>query len=163
MGASYVGSEQSQDGQSWLCASFSPENHGQVPERIQLHLRYSVGEPERVQEVPADFSGSMSLPNGGMLNGLGETPDGRAFLALAANSQEPSERQFIVRAQTTDGRSWESSGSQLTGPANGFLTARYEFAFPVAVTKKFLVGTRPIRSAFFKDLVLPPQTPPVTP
>lgn len=159
MGSSYFESPEAGIAEAWVSANFCPGERGQLPQRLHLRLLYCVGEPDNFQEVPVSFNGSMSLPHGGMLSGIGETPDRKAFLALASNSREAGEFRIIVRAKTTDERLWESSGSQLAGPANGFLTARYEFAFPIAVTRSFLVGARPIRRAVYQDVVLPPLTP----
>jgi hypothetical protein len=98
----------------------------------------------------------MSLDGGSLLNGYGQNVDGRAFVSLAVDAEHTRDRRFDVIAVAKDGREVPSlggGGTDLIGSAVGI--ARFEFTLPLAEVAKFLIGTRPLRTNEWRNVVLP--------
>ena len=65
------------------------------------------------------FSGSMSLPGGSMLNGLGENADGKAFISIAGDSANMQTQCCLVTATTKEGDELRSAGGSPGGRRAG--------------------------------------------
>ena len=125
---------------------------------MTIQLRYAVGPLERVQELPVERKtrGHMSLEGGSALNGVGQNVDGKAFVAIAVDVEHTRDRRFDVIAVAKDGRELPSKGggrSSTVGAAVGI--ADFEFEIPLARVAKFRIGTRPVRTNEWRDVVLP--------
>ena len=100
----------------------------------------------------------MSLEGGSQLNGMGQDVDGRAFVAIAVAAKKMSSRQFDAVAIAKDGRELPPAGSERGGTIGGDVRIeRFEFEVPLTDVTKFIIGTRPIRTNEWKDVVLPPK------
>lgn len=140
----------------WYTATLSPGGGTNVPARVTLRLRYTLGPTERTQEVASDFSGMMSLEGGSQLNGIGQNAEARAFIAIAVDTRNMGSRQFGVVAIAKDGREFPPTGSGRGGAVGGGVgVEHFDFAIPLADVAKFRIGTSPIRTAEWKDVVLP--------
>ena len=144
----------------FLVTTLSPGEGDAVPEVLGIRLEYVVGPLERLQDVPADFRGSMSLAHGGQLNGVGQDSDGKAFVSLALELSGTQGRKHLVQAVAKDGTvlrpsSWETGGSS-SGPVR---VERYAFDSPLEKVRTFQVGTRPIREVRWDGVRLPPRQP----
>ena len=140
----------------WKTWSLSPGDGPNIPARVTVQLRFTTGPLERVKENAPDFSGMMSLEGDGQLNGLGQTVEGKAFVAFSVMSSQMQSRTMSAQILTRDGR--ELSGSRQTSERSdgkGLRVERYEFDVPLSDVAKFIIGTRPIRTNEWKNVVLP--------
>jgi hypothetical protein len=127
-----------------------------LPPRLSVWLRYTLGALERTQEISPYFSGMMSLEGGSQLNAVGQNVLGRAFVAIAVDAKKMQGRQFDVVAITKDGRELPHAGWGRAGPVDGGVRVEnFDFPTPLADVAKFLIGTRPIRIHEWKNVVLP--------
>ncbi|MEP6663722.1 MAG: hypothetical protein ABJC04_08665, partial [Verrucomicrobiota bacterium] len=142
----------------WLMYTLNPGEGTNMSARVTLRLRYTIGPLEATQEVDVTpkTSTTMSLEGEGELNGVGQNVDGRAFVAIAANAEKMKARRFGVVAVTKDGRELITGGSWSGGSdGTGLRVERFEFDVPLSEVAKFRIGTRPIRTMEWKDVVLP--------
>ena len=146
---------QSNGNVAWLPATLSPGEGDQVPSAVTVRLRYAMGLLERYQEVAADFRGGMSLEGGSQLNGIGQGADGRTFVAIAVDARKNESRHFGVVAITRDGREMAHSGGGSSGNVgSGVRVEKFEFNTPLADIARFRIGTRPIRTMEWTNVVL---------
>ncbi len=141
----------------WKTCTLSPGDGTNIPPRVTVQLRYTVGPLERTQElfVTPKTSTSMSLEGGSQLNGVGQNVDGRAFVAIAVDAQKMKARKFGVVAVAKDGRELSPAGSGSGGTVGGGVWVEsYDFEIPLVDVAKFIIGTRPIRTNDWKDVVL---------
>lgn len=142
----------------WSYWTVSPGETTNHPARVTVRVRYTVGPLERAQDlvVIPESSTSLSLEGGSQLNGVGQTVDGRAFVAIAVAAKKMSARQFDAVAIAKDGREIPPAGSERGGAVGGDVRIeRFEFETPLAEVAKFIIGTRPIQTNDWKDVVLP--------
>ena len=159
---SMAGDAQDANGQNgnlgWLTKTLSPGAGTNIPRRVTVRLRYTVGPLEKTSELTVEprHSIPMALEGNSHLNGVGEDVDGRAFVALAIDAGKMKSRRFGVVAVTKDGRELTVSPSE-SGSAGetGVSVAEFNFGIPLADVAKFIIGTRPIRTNEWKDVVLP--------
>ena len=140
----------------WKTWSLSPGEDTNIPARLTVQLRFTTGPLERVKEIAPDFSGMMSLEGDGQLNGLGQTVEGKAFVAFSVMSAQMQSRKMSAAAVTRAGR--ELSGSENLSERSdekGLRVQRYEFDVPLAEVAKFIVGSRPVRTNEWPNVVLP--------
>jgi hypothetical protein len=141
----------------WFVQTLSPGEGTNIPSRLTVRLRCTVGPIEHTQEVSPGFSGAMSLEGGSQLNGIGQNAQDRAFVAIAVDANGMSDRQFDVIAVTQGGRQMESAGRRSGGTIGaGVRVEDFDFELALAYVAKFRIGTRPIRTYEWKDVVLPP-------
>lgn len=139
----------------WLIATFSPGDRDRLPSRVTLRLRYTVGPLERVQTLAADYRGGMSLEGDSQFNGLGQDADGKTFLAIAVDTDKTRERQFGVVAVLRDGTERDCRGiSSMANDGSGTRAERFEFDEPLAEIASFRIGSRPVRSLTWENVVL---------
>lgn len=142
----------------WQVKTFSPNEGTNLPPRVTVRLRYTIGPLEKTQEVPVtpNHSLSMTLEDGSMLNGVGQNVDGRAFVAIAVHAHKPGLWRFGVVAVTKDGRHLTTGPSESGFPdGTGVSVAEFTFSVPLADVAKFIIGTRPIRTLEWTNVVLP--------
>jgi hypothetical protein len=98
----------------------------------------------------------MSLEGGSMLSGLGQNMQGRLFLSIAVDVENTRGRRFDVVAVTKEGREIPSKGRGRRGLVGSALgVVGFEFTLPLADVAKFRIGTRPLRTNEWHDVVLP--------
>jgi hypothetical protein len=96
------------------------------------------------------------LEGNSILNGVGQNAQGRAFVGIAVNPMAMRSRAFGAVAVTTDGREISHVGSGRDGyDVQGASVAKFEFPVPLSAISKFIIGTRPIRTNEWKNVVLP--------
>jgi serine/threonine protein kinase len=140
----------------WLCWSGIPEDGTNLPAHLTIQLRYTIGPLEETQEIEPDFNGAMSLAGNSVLNGLGQTAQGQAFVAIAINASQLKSRVFDVVAVSKSGREILPHLSDRSGSGgSGVGVAKFEFEIPLSEVAKFIIGTRPIRTVEFTNVVLP--------
>ena len=156
------GSEQEPDASNgnlgWQTKTFSPGQAAIISGRVTVRLRYTVGPLENQQEVAPDFRGAMTLEGESMFSGAGQNAAGNAFVSIAVNTGKMKSRKFGVVAVTKSGRELAVSPSE-SGFADGTGASMAGFTFnvPLSDVAKFIIGTRPIRTVEWKDVVLPPN------
>jgi len=94
----------------------------------------------------------MTLEGKGQLNGIGQHIDGKAFVSLAFEPTAMKSRRFGVTAVTKDGRELMAGGSWSD---TGVRVEEFTFDLLLADAAKFIIGTRPVRTNEWKDVVLP--------
>ena len=116
---------------------------------------------EHQQQIDTDNNNTIALEGGSELNGVGQDRAGKAFAAIAVDAKRTSERRFGVIAVTKDGRELEAIQSVTGGYSDGtgMSIARFVFDAPLSEIAHFRVGTRPIRTMEWKDVVLDRESP----
>ena len=141
----------------WYVRTFSPGPAAVASGHVTMRLRYTAGPLEQTnlvvipqQKVQATLEGES------MLNGVGQTLEGKAFVSIAVNSGKMKARKFGVVAVTKAGQEMAASASE-SGFADGTgaSVAQFTFDMPLADVAKFIIGTRPIRTNEWKNVVLP--------
>ena len=140
----------------WRCWTGSPGEGTNFPAHLTVQLRYTIGPLERTQEVKSDFNGTTSLEGNSILNGIGQNAQGRAFVAIAVNAKNMQSRVFDAVAVAKDGREISHLGSGRGGSVgSGVDWGKFEYAVPLSDVSKFIIGTRPIRTMEWTNVVLP--------
>jgi tRNA A-37 threonylcarbamoyl transferase component Bud32 len=159
MGSSAEAARHDTGNLGWLRYTLCPGDGTNTPARVTVRLLYTLGSLERLQEVivAPKTSASMSLEGGAQLNRIGQSLDGKAFVAIAIDARKLHGRRFGALAITKDGRELVSSGGGVSGNADGagVRVADFTFDAPLADISKFLIGTRPVRTVEWKDVLLP--------
>jgi tRNA A-37 threonylcarbamoyl transferase component Bud32 len=141
----------------WYVHTFSPGAAASTSRHLAVRLRYTLGPLERTNltVVPQQhMSGTLEVES--MLNGVGQTVDGNAFVSIAVNASMMKSQKFGVIAVTRDGRALDTAPSE-SGFADGtgVGTAEFDFPIPLAEVDKFIIGTRSIRTNDWHNVVLP--------
>jgi serine/threonine protein kinase len=164
-GSDFARTEHGQMG--WRTKTFSKAydlSGSNPPGRVTVRLRYTLGPLENTQEVAPDFRGVLPLEGDGMVNIVGQDAEtGWAFIAFSYDAAALPGRQMSAVAITRDGRTlvWRGivAGGQSDGTgvvrAAGVRGAQFIFPVPLADVAKFIIGTRPIRTNEWKNVVLP--------
>ena len=124
-------------------------------------MRYTLDPLENTQDLFAHSFNNpamslIPLEGDAQVTSVGQNTDGNAFVAIAANSDKLKPRRFGVEAVTKAGQTLVSAGFTFTGYNDtGMQVANYTFDVPLADVTKFIIGTRPIRTAIWKDITLP--------
>jgi hypothetical protein len=142
----------------WFTATLSPGEGKNLPSRVTVQLSYTAGPLERSQDfaVTPSHAVSMSLEGGSMLSNFGQNMDGRAFLAIEVDVVNTRGRRFDVVAVARDGHEIPSKRGGRSGMAESASNIRrFEFTLPLAEVAKFRIGTRPLRTNEWHDVVLP--------
>ncbi|HSI15077.1 MAG TPA: protein kinase [Chthoniobacter sp.] len=142
-------------GLGWVYFSLSPGSGNDVPARVTIRLRYTSGPIENTQEVAPDFKGGIALEGGGQLAGIGQSANGQAFITLASNATGERSLQFGAEVVTKSGQRLSPDGR--TEHGGGLSVENFQFAVPLSEVAHFIVGTRPILTQEWKDVVLPPR------
>jgi hypothetical protein len=151
---SHVADEHSGD-LGWITATLSPGD-GAPPARVGLQLEYALGPLQDARAVAPDFRGGMGLEGNSQLSAIGSDSAGKSFVALSVNTHDLGARQFGVVALTKDGREIAQSGGGSSGPVGGaLLSQRFDFDLPLNQVEQFKIGTRPVRTAEWSQIVLP--------
>ena len=146
------------DDLGWLIDTLSPGAGADIPARVSVRLRYTIGPLEKTRDFPVTPKShtSMSLEGDSELNGVGQNVDGKAFVAIAANAGKMKSRRFGVVAVTRDGRELTTSGGESSNSdGTGVRVEEFVFDVPLADVAKFIIGTRPIRTNEWRNVVLP--------
>jgi hypothetical protein len=148
------------DNLGWFTGTLCPGESTEIPTKIIVRFDYAVGPLERAQEVAPNFRGMMSLEGNSQLNGIGQGSDGKSFVAIAVDTRKNESRHFGVIAITRDGRELAPAGNQIGGNVgSGVRVERFEFNVPLPAVARFRIGTRPIRTREWRDVVIrPPRT-----
>jgi serine/threonine protein kinase len=142
----------------WLRYTLTAGEGTNIPRRVTVKLRYVVGPLERTQElhVTPKTSEMMTLEGNSLLNGYGQNVDGKTFVSIAVDIQGTKARKFGVVAVTDEGRIIEATGGSFGGSeGSGVSVSQFTFDTPLSNVKRFLIGTRPIRTNEWKNVILP--------
>ena len=143
----------------WLTHTISPVAGTNVPTKATVRLRYTVGPLENTHDVEVTPKHtSMSLEGNSQFSGIGQNVDGEAFMTVAASPELIKTRRFGAAAITKDGRDLVASGGSISGIGDsaGVRVESFEFEVPLSQVAKFRIGTRPIRTVEWMNVVLPP-------
>jgi hypothetical protein len=161
-GGSSFGSEQDANeynGQlGWYVSTLSPDLLTNAPKALTVRLAYALGpleNPRTVTVAPGQNVG-MTLEGNGQLNGIGQSVDGNAFVSLAYDAAKLRTRKFGAIAVAKDGRELTGRGSGSgNGDGTGVRVEEFVFDLPLSDVARFIIGTRPIRTTEWKNVVLP--------
>jgi serine/threonine protein kinase/LysM repeat protein len=127
-----------------------------IPPRLTVRLRYTMGALERMQEISPYFSGMMGLEGNSQLNAVGQNVAGMAFVAIAVDAKKMQAREFDVVAITKDERELPHQGWGRSGAVDGGVRVEnFEFYVPITDVAKFIIGTRPVRTNEWRNVELP--------
>jgi len=149
------------DNAGWIASTLSAGEGNQIPHTATIRLHYTVGPLEHQQQIVSftfNTWNGVSLEGDGQLNGIGQDAGGKTFVAIAVDTQKNAARRFGIIAVTKDGRQLES-GPVMSSAGATVGIARFEFEVPLADIAHFRVGTRPIRTMEWKDVVLDRESP----
>ncbi len=138
----------------WAVRTFAP---GET-RPLNLRLRYAVGPLERTNtlRVAESTSLNMTLEGDCGINGVGQNAEGQAFIALSYLPARLGARQYQAVAITKKGeelRARDTSLSALNG--DGMCLAKFTFNLPLQKLEAFTLGTRPIRTQVWSNVVMP--------
>ncbi|MGA3266724.1 MAG: protein kinase [Verrucomicrobiota bacterium] len=141
---------------AWFMETLSPGAGTSIPSRLAVRQYYTMGELEHTQEISSDYHGLLTLEGNSQLSSIGQNAQGRAFVAIAEDANQTQARQFDAIAVAKDGSRLPHEGLGRFGAINeGVRVENFDFAIPLADVSKFIIGTRPIRTNEWKDVVLP--------
>jgi hypothetical protein len=152
---------------AWRTKTFSKAydlSGSNPPGRVTVQMRYTLGPLENTKEVLSNFRGVMPLEGDGMVNIVGQDPKyGWAFIGFSYDAAALPGRQMSAEAVTRDGRTLVSRGIVAGGQSDGtgveraagVRAAQFIFPVPLADVTKFIIGTRPIRTMEWTNVVLP--------
>jgi len=145
------------DNPTWKVLTLSAGAMTNLPARVTVQMRYTVGPLERTNLIIITTQKVQpTLEGESMLNGVGQTMDGKAFVSIAVNASKMKARKFGVVAVTKDGRELSSSpGESGFADGTGASVAEFDFGVPLADVAGFTIGTRPIRTNEWRNVVLP--------
>lgn len=154
MGTSYQTHDSQNGVLGWIEDALCPgERRTNVSARLTVRLRYTIGPLEDTRETSPDYNGQLALLGKTYLNGIGQDINGRTFIAIASNPVTLTSCRYIVMAVTRDGRELSSVGGG--GGDADVDVLRFYFDTPLTNVTKFIIGSRPIRTMEWKDVVLP--------
>ena len=142
----------------WWSINLRPDKGTNFPNHATVRLIYTIGPLENIREIspaPHIQDSSVYLDGDSSLYCVGQYASGQAFVTLFVSPVMKS-RRFGVEAITKDGQKLKTLADE-----GGFLeqeNAReinFTFGVPLADVAKFIIGTRPIRTNEWKDVVLP--------
>jgi len=137
----------------WFGCTISPGWKSGIPQRVTVRLDYIIGPLENTRTINPS-SGPISLEGGSQLAGIGQNADGYAFVTLAVNTAQLKARRFGALAVTKDGQHLLSPS--YSGAPGVLYMETFQFPVPPAQVANVIVGTRPIRTQEWKDVVLWP-------
>jgi serine/threonine protein kinase len=140
----------------WLVESLMCGAGTNIPAKVTIRLRYTVGPLEQIQEIPSDYNGYLAILGGSQLGSIGQDARGNTLVTIGVNPQTLKTRQYCVQAVTKDGRKLMSGGG-ISGNSDGSgpQLSRFYFQVPLSDVAKFIIGTRPIRTMEWTNVVLP--------
>jgi tRNA A-37 threonylcarbamoyl transferase component Bud32 len=138
---------------TWKVATLSAGAATNLPARVGVRLRYAIGPVENPKTLKPDFRGGMSFPGGSLLNGIGQNSYGQTFVSVAANPERMETQRLLIIATTQDGHELQSEGGGST--IQDLAAMSFEFLTPLSNITLFTVGTRPIRTMEWTNVVLP--------
>ena len=89
-----------------------------IPAKVTVRLRYTIGPLEQLQEIPSDYSGYYSFFGGSHLSSIGQDAKGNTFVTIGVNPETIKTRQYCVQAETKEGRKLMSGGG-ISGNSDG--------------------------------------------
>ncbi|EDY19296.1 serine/threonine protein kinase [Chthoniobacter flavus Ellin428] len=139
----------------WIGCAISPGWSSDVPARVTVRLNYVVGSLENTEAIEPDFNGGMPLEGSSQLGGIGQNAEGNAFVTVAVNAAQLKSRKFGALVVAKDGRRLLPT-DYYTVPGGVLEMENFQFPVSLAQVANFVVGTRPIRTEEWKDVVLWP-------
>jgi len=144
-------------GLGWSTACLLTRGLLNIPPRLTVALEYTAGPLERVKDVAITPGLVTPIPvdDGAAVKGYGQDDKERAFIAIAVDAEKIWSRRFDVIAVAKDGREITSIPrvyGDTAKPASGVV--KFEFNLPVAEVAKFRIGSRPIRTRQWSDVVM---------
>lgn len=140
----------------WECRSVLLDGASRSRGRGALRLSYTAGPMEKTWNSSANEGVYAREGDGYTIAGIGNTADGKASISFALDLSKMSGSVVGAMAVTKNGKelqyhSWKPPESGTTGVA----TEKFEFDAPLADVAKFIIGTRPIRTMEWTDVMLP--------
>jgi hypothetical protein len=145
----------------WITYSINRGAGLGFPPVLNLKLRYTVGPWEREETVSSDAllqNGALVLQQGVEVRSIGQQAGGGSFVALAYGLERSGTRQLGVTAIGKDGRVLGLAGGSLGGQydeQSQKLVERFCFQAPLSEIASFRIGTRPVRTMEWVNVVLP--------
>jgi serine/threonine protein kinase len=162
-GSSATGREEANAGNggvAWVTHSINRGVGLSFPSMVRVKLRYTIGPWEQAQTVRADAkvqAGVVMIEKGVEVQSIGQDALGGSFLALAYGMSAMGDRQFGIVAVGRDGRDLETAGSSRGGQYDvqrQETVERFYFQAPLADIASFRVGTRPVRTMEWANVVI---------
>jgi hypothetical protein len=162
MPASSISGDAGNQGLGWcqyvLNLNLEPTN---LPPHVTVQLHYSIAGPlENLHDIQVQPSSSplviISQTNWVVLS-IGQDVYGKAFITVGVDGSSMRDRRVGVMAVLKDGRELAASGGGTSYTADKINPQTFTVNEPVADVAKFIIGTRPIRTVEWKDVVLPPN------
>jgi serine/threonine protein kinase len=142
----------------WLTYAVNIGTLRDLPSRVTARLHFTAGPLEGARNVMVTSKNHivMSLQGGSLLNGVGQNANGKAFVSIAVDAAGIKSRRFGALARTKDGRELNPDDGFAGGSVGAGVRVE-DFSFPISLAEVeiFRVGTRPIRMAEWKDVILP--------
>jgi hypothetical protein len=136
----------------WKCWCFCPNDITNRPARLSFKLRYAIGPLEQTNILSAPYFNDPAwgaIQYGCWLEKVGQDVRGQAFVSITVNTNTMASRVFGVVAVGKDG--------QEQRPAFIKYDSHQEFTFnrPLSEVSRFIIGSRPIRTVEWNNVILP--------
>jgi hypothetical protein len=130
-----------------------------LPPHLTVRLHYSITGPlENLQDIPVQPSRSPVFtefqPDWQILS-IGQNVNGKAFITVGVDGGRMRGRRIGVMAVLKDGRELAASGGGMPYSDAKINPQDFTVNEPVADVVKFRIGTRPIRTVEWTNVVLP--------
>lgn len=138
----------------WTLRTFAPSE----TKPLNLRLRYAVGPLERTNTLRVAESTrlNMTLEGDCGINGVGQNAEGQAFIALSYLPARLGARQYQAVAIKKNGEELRATDTSLSGlDGEGLCLAKFTFNVPLEKLEAFTIGTRPVRTQVWSNVVLP--------
>jgi len=142
--------------QGWKYWTLSPGSFNQIPDHIDIELRYTVGPMEESQQLNPPFSGSISLAHGSMLGSVGQNYGEEAFISISVHQEGMRSKAFDIKAVTKNGAMRNRTGKSTSGFQGAETRMEtHHFDVPLSEIETFIIGTRPYRTNIWRNVPLP--------
>lgn len=127
----------------------------QLPQHVDVALRFSYGPWEMGNVVTPEFTSEMQLKGApGILTGIGNNKEGQAFLTWHNENARNTQIDCIVLLKS--GQKIGSYGGTWYGKWVEQRIESASFQVPLAAVESFQIRSRQIKRKVFKNIVLPP-------
>ena len=137
----------------WLGIGYAPAAGRALPARVNLRLEYTLGPWDDPQvTVPVKEKGTtLTAIEGGQVNQVGQSVEGRAFVSLVRDVTAAPRTQMRFEAVTESGKTLQPVAAGHFGRET-MKTERFEFDAPIADIVEFRMRSRLVRTVEFKDV-----------
>jgi len=133
----------------------SPGRMGDLPDRVNVTLSYSIGPWRQVTEIKPDSRTSTTFGDGTVITGFGDDSENHAFIGWSKrkNDKELYDAVAVLKSSRRI-RAFRRSGVTVGDDKN--LVETSTFSVPLREVKAFQMRSREVQTVEFRDVMIPP-------